>query len=52
VNETIGLPLALSLFPQVLEFVGDAVLSLAEKGLYHKGFRVQHHTEQGPLSQR
>jgi hypothetical protein len=45
VNEIIGLPLALSLFPQVFEFSGDAVLELVEPGLYKKGWRVGDDTE-------
>jgi hypothetical protein len=36
VNEIIGLPLALTVFPQVYEFQGDAVLELVEPGLYRK----------------
>jgi hypothetical protein len=39
VNEIIGLPLALSVFPQVYEFPGEAVLELVEPGLYKKGWR-------------
>jgi hypothetical protein len=41
VNEIIGLPLALSVFPEVHDFPGDAVLELVERGLYHKGLRVR-----------
>jgi hypothetical protein len=33
VNEIIGLPLVLSIFPQVYDFVGDAVLELAPNGI-------------------
>jgi len=40
VNEVIGLPLALTIFPQVHEFTGDAVLDLVEPGLYRKGRRT------------
>ena len=40
VNEIIGLPLALSVFPQVYDFPGDAVLQLVEPGLYKKGWRT------------
>jgi len=36
VNETDGLWLVLTLFPQVLEFPGDAVLKYVEPGLYSK----------------
>jgi hypothetical protein len=39
VNEIIGLPLALSVFPRVYEFPGEAVLELVEPGLYKKGWR-------------
>ena len=45
VNEIIGLPLALSIFPKVNEFSGDAVLELVEPGLYRKGWRVGDETE-------
>jgi hypothetical protein len=48
VGEIIGLPLALSIFPQVHDFAGDAVLSLVEKGLYRKGHRVQRSTDDTP----
>jgi hypothetical protein len=44
VNEIIGLPLALSIFPQVYDFAGEAVLELVEPGLYKKGWRVSHGT--------
>ena len=37
-NEIIGLPLALSVFPQVYEFSGEAVLELVEPGLSKKGW--------------
>jgi hypothetical protein len=40
VNETIGLPLALSVFPEVHDFHGEAVLELVEPGLYRKGRRT------------
>jgi hypothetical protein len=40
VDEIIGLPLALGIFPEVLDFSGDAVLELVERGLYRKGLRV------------
>jgi hypothetical protein len=46
VNEIIGLPLALSVFPEVYDFTGDAVLPLVERGLYRKGLRVQRGTQQ------
>jgi hypothetical protein len=39
VNEIVGLPLAMSVFPKVYDFAGDAVLSLVEPGLYKKGWR-------------
>ncbi len=41
VDEISVLTLALSVFPQVLDFQGDAVQSLVEPGLYRKGFRVR-----------
>jgi hypothetical protein len=41
VDEIIGVPLALSLFPQVYDFQGEAVIALVERGLYRKGFRVR-----------
>jgi hypothetical protein len=41
VSEIIGLPLALSVFPKVYDFSGDAVLSLVEPGLYKKGRRAK-----------
>jgi hypothetical protein len=40
VNEIVGLQLALSMFPQVLDFPGDAVLRLVQRGLYRKGWRT------------
>jgi hypothetical protein len=52
VNEIIGLPLALSLFPQVYDFQGEAVLHLVERGLYRKGFRVRRDADNRPKSQR
>ena len=36
VNEIVGLPLVLSVFPQSYQFGGDAVLELVEPGLYRK----------------
>jgi hypothetical protein len=42
VNETVGLPLALTVFPQVYDFPGDEVLRLVEPGLYRKGWRTDH----------
>jgi hypothetical protein len=36
VHETPGWRLARALFPQVIEFTGDAVLKLVEPGLYTK----------------
>ena len=42
VNEIIGLPLALSVFPQSLAFSGDAVSKLVEPGLYRKAWRAGH----------
>ena len=39
VNEIIGLPTTLIVFPQVYEFSGDAVLELVEPGVYRKGWR-------------
>ena len=44
VIEIVGLPLALSVFPQVYDFPGDAVLELVEPGLYKKGWRTDHGT--------
>jgi hypothetical protein len=41
VNEIIGLPLALTAFPQVYDFPGDVVLQLVEPGLYKKGWRTK-----------
>ena len=38
-NEIVGLPLAMSVFPKVYDFAGDAVLSLVEPGPYKKGWR-------------
>ena len=38
VNEIIGLPLALTVFPQVYDFPGEAVLELVEAGLYRKAW--------------
>ena len=46
-GEIIGLPLALSAFPEVLDFPGEAVLALVERGLYRKGLRVRHDTDPG-----
>jgi hypothetical protein len=51
VDEIIGLPLVMGLFPQVLSFEGDAVLELVERGVYRKGFRVRRSSE-GPDEQR
>jgi hypothetical protein len=48
VSEIIGLPLALSVFPETLEFPGDAVLQLVEHGLYRKGCRVRRSTHSTP----
>jgi len=36
VNETTGLGLVLSLFPQTIEFTGDMMLQYVEPGLYSK----------------
>jgi hypothetical protein len=36
VNEICGLRLALSVYPELYEFSGDAVLDLVERGLYGK----------------
>jgi hypothetical protein len=36
VNETTGLGLVLSLFPQTIEFTGDMILQHVEPGLYSK----------------
>jgi hypothetical protein len=52
VDEIIGLSLALSLFPQVYDFQGEAVLHLVERGLYRKGLRVRQDTDEGPMDQR
>ena len=51
VNEIIGLPLALSLFPQVYDFKGEAVLALVERGVYRKAFRVRRDTDAGVQDQ-
>jgi hypothetical protein len=48
VNEIIGLPLALSVLPETIEFPGDAVLELVEPGLYRKGHRVRRSTHTTP----
>jgi len=48
VNEIPGLPLALCVFPEVLDFSGDAVLQLVERGLHRKGLRVQRGTGSAP----
>jgi hypothetical protein len=48
VNEIIGLPLALTFFPQVLDFLGDAVLMLVEPGLYRKAGPANRHAADGP----
>lgn len=52
VNEIIGLPLALSLFPEVYDFQGESVLSLVERGLYRKGLRVRGDIDKRPKGQR
>jgi len=52
VNEIIGLPLALSVFPEVHDFSGDAVLELVERGLYHKGLRVCRDAAPPPTDQQ
>ena len=44
VSEIIGLPLALTVFPQVFDFPGNAVLELVEPGLYKKGWRTNRGT--------
>lgn len=44
VTEIIGLPLALTVFPQVYDFPGDAVLQLVQPGLYKKGWHTNHST--------
>ena len=44
VNETVGLPLALTVFPQAYDFPGEAVLGLVEPGLYRKGWRTNRGT--------
>jgi hypothetical protein len=36
VDETVGVGLALTVFPQTIAFDGDAVLALVEGGLYTK----------------
>ena len=41
VNEIIGLPLAMSVFPKVYDFPGNAVLWFVEPGLYKKGWRKE-----------
>ena len=51
VDQIIGLPLALGVFPEVLDFRGDAVLKLVEPGLYRKGLRVCRGTESTPSDQ-
>jgi hypothetical protein len=52
VNEIIGLPLVLCVFPQVHAFSGDAVLQLVEPGLYRKGLRVHRSTAPTPDDRR
>jgi hypothetical protein len=42
VSEIIGLPLALTVFPQVFDFPGNAVLELVEPGLYKQRWRTNH----------
>lgn len=37
VDETLGLSLAIELFPQVIDFEGHSVLELVTPGLYRKG---------------
>lgn len=44
VNETLELSLALSVFPEVYDFPGEAVLELVEPGLYRKGRRTDEST--------
>ena len=39
VNEIMGINLVRQMFPQLLDFQGDAVLQLVEPGLYRKGWR-------------
>ncbi len=51
VNEIIGLPLARGVFPEVLDFPGDAVLELVEPGHYQKGLRVRRGAESTPPDQ-
>jgi hypothetical protein len=51
VNEIIGLPLALGVFPEVLDFSGDVVLELVERGLYHKGLCVYRDPRSTPTDQ-
>jgi hypothetical protein len=51
VDEIIGLPLALGVFPEVFDFSGDAVLKLVEPGLYRKGLRVRRGAESTPSDQ-
>jgi hypothetical protein len=48
----IGLPLALGVFPEVVDFPGDAVLELVERGLYHKGLRVRQDAAPPPTDQQ
>jgi hypothetical protein len=45
VIEIIGLPLALTVFPQIYDFPGDQVLGLVEPGLYKRGWRTNHSAE-------
>jgi hypothetical protein len=51
VDEIIGLPLALGLFPQAYDFPGDAVLELVEPGLYHKAWRANRNAANHPDQQ-
>ena len=52
VNEIIGLPLALSVFPEAVDFPGDSVLQLVERGVYRKGHRVRRDTGSPPPGQQ
>jgi hypothetical protein len=51
VDEIIGLPLALGVFPEVFDFSGDAILELVERGLYHRGLRVCRDPRSTPTDQ-
>src|ERR1700720_1901189 len=43
VDEIMGSPLLVNVFPKLYEFQGDAVLELVEPGLYQKAWRAATH---------